>query len=151
MFVLELKNRYGFLGNLSKIKRRFLKRTRKISKGMNEVKITNNEVQKHWTKIWYSKRNLVSKNTTRDSNKHWSNSFQLVARVDGNSELGEVRRVGTTTNSLQRVMEKALHMENSTNPNSLDKGESKLGEEHEVLMKGFLELCEYSHLECEGY
>jgi hypothetical protein len=65
------------------------------------------------------------------SQKHRSNSFHLLARADGRYELGEVRGSGTFS-SIQRTLETALAYENAK-----VKGKGQMGEEEEVLRRGF--------------
>jgi hypothetical protein len=53
-----------------------------------------------------AKKTHASKNTINDSQSHWTNSFHLLARADGNFKSG-VRGLDTFS-SLQNVIEFAL-------------------------------------------
>jgi hypothetical protein len=44
-----------------------------------------------WNEVISTRRTPISKQIERDSQGHWTNSFQLLARVDGNFKLGRVR------------------------------------------------------------
>jgi hypothetical protein len=53
-----------------------------------------------------AKKTPTSKNTINDSQSHWTNSFHLLARADGNFKSGV--RGSDTFSSLQNVIEFAL-------------------------------------------
>lgn len=86
-----------------------------------------------WTEVRYAKKTLISKPSIRDS-PHWTNSFHLLARADDRFESGEVRGSGAIS-SLQKVIEHALNEESANL--LIDKGKGKMGEDEEVLMRGF--------------
>jgi hypothetical protein len=67
--------------------------------------------------------------------QHWTNSFHLLARADGKFESGKARGSGAFSNSLQKVIENALSEENESF--LINKGKGKMGEDEEVLMRGF--------------
>lgn len=76
-----------------------------ISKVTGDVK--GDYVEEKWTEVNYSKKTPLTKVTAGGSNKHWSNSFHLLARADGNSyKVGEVQR--TSFSAIQKVLEEAL-------------------------------------------
>ena len=80
--------------------------------------------QRHWTN-----------SAIMDSQRHWTNSFHLLARANGRYESGEVKGSGPKSQSLQQVIEYALNEESA---NVLkDKGKDKMGEDKEILMRGF--------------
>jgi hypothetical protein len=88
-----------------------------------------------WKVVRPSRNFSTSKLSAKDSQRHWSNSFHLLARIDGRFESGEVRGLDQISQSLQKVIEDALNEENA---NLLkDKGKSKMEEDEEVLMRGF--------------
>lgn len=91
--------------------------------------------QKQWNVVRAAKRTPASKAIVRDSRRHWSNLFQLLARADGRYESGEVRRSGAVSNSLQKVIENPLNEESAVFLK--DKRKGKMGEEEVVLMRGF--------------
>jgi hypothetical protein len=83
-----------------------------------------------WKVVRSAKRTLVANNIVRDSQKHWTNSFHLLARANG-----EVMRGVAGFSSIQDGFENAL---NEECVNQLkDKGKSKMEREEEVLMRGF--------------
>ena len=67
--------------------------------------------------------------------QHWTNSFHLLARADGKIESGKLRGSGAFSHSLQEVIENALFEENESL--LINKGKGKMGEDEEVLMRGF--------------
>lgn len=74
----------------------------------------------------------MTRNIAEESKKLWTNSFQLLARAEGKKyDDSEVRRSNV---SLQQVLDEAMDY---VLPHSLDKGKGKMGEEEEVLMRGF--------------
>jgi hypothetical protein len=83
-----------------------------------------------WKVVRSAKRTLVANNIVRDSQKHWTNSFHLLARADGG-----VMRGATGFSSIQDGFDNAL---NEECVNQLkDKGKSKMEGEEEVMMRGF--------------
>ena len=72
-----------------------------------------------------AKKTHASKNTVSDSQSHWTNSFHLLARVDGNFK-SRVRG-SNSFSSLQNVIEFALVKESAK-----VKGKGKVGEEEEA-------------------
>ncbi|XP_059460236.1 uncharacterized protein LOC132189511 [Corylus avellana] len=68
--------------------------------------------------------------------RSYSQNSESYAPADGKYELREVRRSGAAITSLQQDIDKAINLDSSTFPTSLDKEKSKMGEE-EVLMRGF--------------
>jgi hypothetical protein len=71
----------------------------------------------------------------KENERHWTNSFQLLARADGRHESREERGSGPYSQSLQKIIEYALNEESD---NLLkNKGKGKIGGEEEVLMRGF--------------
>jgi hypothetical protein len=82
-----------------------------------------------WNVVRASRKTPSSK--VNVSQKHWSNSFHLLARADGRHESGEVRGSGTFS-SIQRALETALADENAK-----VKGKGQMGDEEEVLRRGF--------------
>jgi hypothetical protein len=107
-------------------------------KKVNEMKkgdMPNAVNSEQWKVVRPSRNFSASKLSAKDSQRHWSNSFHLLARTDGRFESGEVRGSDQFSQSLQKVIEDALNEENA---NLLkDKGKSKMEEEEEVLMRGF--------------
>jgi hypothetical protein len=87
-----------------------------------------------WTEIRSARKTPIAKPSVRDS-PHWTNSFHLLARADGRFEAGEVRGSGAVSTSLQKVIEHALNEENANL--LIDKGKGIMGEDEEVLMRGF--------------
>jgi ribosomal protein S24E len=81
-----------------------------------------------------AKRNSISKPIICDSQKHWTNSFHLLARADGRFESVFVKDSSIVTNSIQQVIEQALNEESENI--LLAKGKGKIGEDEEVLMRG---------------
>jgi hypothetical protein len=92
-------------------------------------------VKDQWNEVRSARRTPVSKPIIRDSQKHWTNSFHLLARVDGRFESGFAKDSGLVTNSIQQVIEQALNEESENI--LLAKGKGKMGEDEEVLMRGF--------------
>ena len=88
-----------------------------------------------WNVVKAAKRTPISKAPVKDSQRHWTNSFHLLARADGRYESGEVRGSSAFSNSLQKVIENALNEESANLLKVLGKG--KMEEEKEVLMRGF--------------
>jgi hypothetical protein len=83
-----------------------------------------------WKEVRSTKKTLVANNIVRDSQKHWTNSFHLLARADGG-----VMRGASGFSSIQDGFDNAL---NEECVNQLkDKGKSKMEGEEEVLMRGF--------------
>jgi hypothetical protein len=82
-----------------------------------------------WNVVRTSRRTPSSK--VNVSLKHWSNSFHLLVRAKDRYESGEVKGSGTFS-SIQKVLKTALVDENAR-----VKGKGKMGEEEEVLMRGF--------------
>jgi hypothetical protein len=62
--------------------------------GLNVAKVITEVAQKSWSEVRSSRRTPTTNAIAKDSNKHWTNSFHLLARADGKYELGEVRRSG---------------------------------------------------------
>ena len=88
-----------------------------------------------WNEVRSTRRTPISKQIECDSQGHWTNSFQLLARVDGSFKSGGVRESGDISNSLPNVIEHALGEESAKL--LLAKGENKMGDDDEVLMIGF--------------
>ena len=86
--------------------------------------------KEQWSVVKSAMKTPMSKISARE-NYHWTNSFHLLARVDGRCGPGEVRDSGPKSQSLQEAIEFALNEENTKN-----KGKGKLREE-EILMRGF--------------
>ena len=88
-----------------------------------------------WKVVRPSRNFFASKLSAKDSQRHWSNSFHLLARADGRFESENVRGLDQFSQSLQKVIKDALNEENA---NLLkNKGESKMEKKEEVLMRGF--------------
>jgi hypothetical protein len=98
---------------------------------VNAPRVAANE---QWTEVRSVRRTPVSKPMVRE-NQHWTNSFHLLARADGKFESGKARGSGAFSNSLQKVIENALSEENESL--LINKGKGKMGEDEEVLMRGF--------------
>ncbi len=77
------------------------------------------------------KRTPKTRNTSVDNSKHWTNSFQLLARVDGKQfDDCEIWKSN-------EILQKLLDEEMNPSPSELvDKGKGKM-EEEERLMRGF--------------
>ena len=82
-----------------------------------------------WNVVRASRRTPNSK--VNVSQKHWSNSFHLLARANGRYESGEVRGSGNFS-SIPRALETTLADENAR-----VKGKGQMEEEKEVLRRGF--------------
>lgn len=82
-----------------------------------------------WTVVRSHKKTPASKPPVSGSNSKWANSFHLLARVDDmNCQEGEVHRFSKS----------ALGVESALDiPKSLDKGKGILGDDVEILMRGF--------------
>jgi hypothetical protein len=79
-----------------------------------------------------SKKTHKSRASIVDNSKHWSNSFQLLARVDGRTfDNSEIRK---SNEALQMLLNAELDPGPSC---SVDKGKGKLKEEKERLMRSF--------------
>jgi hypothetical protein len=115
----DLPNQYGPLAK---------KATKMKSTAPNVV------AKDQWNVVKAAKRTPISKAPVKDSQRHWTNSFHLLARADGRYGSSEVRGSGAFSNSLQKVIENALN-EKSANLLKV-KGKGKM-EEEEVLMRGF--------------
>jgi hypothetical protein len=70
------------------------------------------------------------KNNIKDSKSHWINSFHCLARVNGNIKSSFIELENFS--SLQNGVESALGEESTK-----VKGKGKMGEEEEILMRGF--------------
>jgi hypothetical protein len=88
-----------------------------------------------WNEVRSTRRTPISKQIEHNSHGHWTNSFQLLARADGNVKSGRVRELDDASNSLQDVIEHALGEESEKL--LLAKGKNKMGDDKEVLMRGF--------------
>jgi hypothetical protein len=88
-----------------------------------------------WNEVRSARRTPISKQIEHKSHGHWTNSFQLLARADGNIKSGRVRELDDASNSLQDVIEHALGEESEKL--LLAKGKNKMGDDEEVLMRGF--------------
>jgi hypothetical protein len=83
-----------------------------------------------WKVVRFAKRTLMANNIVKDSQKHWTNSFHLLARANGGVMSGLAG-----FSSIQDGFDTAL---NEEYVNQLkDKGKSKMEGEDEVLMRGF--------------
>jgi hypothetical protein len=102
----------------------------------NQVGIEPSVVNKEqWNVVKSARKTPVSKTLIKENERHWTNSFHLLARADGRYESGEERGSGPHFQSLQKVIEYALNEESD---NLLkDKGKGKMGGEEEDLMRGF--------------
>jgi hypothetical protein len=56
-----------------------------------------------WNEVRSTRKTPISKQIEHDSQGHWTNSFQLLARVDGNFKPGRVRESVDVSNSLQNA------------------------------------------------
>jgi hypothetical protein len=91
--------------------------------------------KEQWKVVKSARKTPVTKPAVMDSQRHWTNSFHLLARADGRYESGEERGLGPKSQSLQQVIEYALNEESA---NVLkDKGKGKMEEDEEILMKFF--------------
>jgi hypothetical protein len=91
--------------------------------------------KEQWNVVKSARKTPVSKTLFRENERHWTNSFHLLARADGRYESGEERGSVPHSQSLQKIIEYAL---NEKSDNLLkDKGKDKMGGEEEVLMRGF--------------
>jgi hypothetical protein len=88
-----------------------------------------------WNEVRSARRTPISKQIEHKSHGHWTNSFQLLVRADGNIKSGRVRELDDASNSLQDVIEHALGEESEKL--LLAKGKNKMGDDEEVLMRGF--------------
>jgi hypothetical protein len=98
---------------------------------------TSSIYKDQWNEVKSTRRTPISKPITRDNKKHWTNSFHLLARADGRFESGFVKDTGVVTNSIQQVIEQAMNEESENILLGKGKGKGKMGEEEEVLMRGF--------------
>lgn len=79
-----------------------------------------------------SKKTPQSRAPIVDNSKHWTNSFQLLARVDGRKlNNSEIRK---SNEALQQLLDEEMNLGSSC---PVDKGNEKLEEEEERLMRGF--------------
>jgi hypothetical protein len=108
-----------------------------VAKKVTDVMIVTPGIvaKDQWNEVKSTRKTPIFEPSVHDNQRHWTNSFHLLARADGNFESGKVRGSGDVSNSLQNVIEHALN-EESVNL-LLSKGKGKMGEDEEVLMRGF--------------
>jgi hypothetical protein len=93
--------------------------------------VSNKEVESKWNVVRAKKKNTPAlKNNIKDSKSHWINSFHCLARVNGNIKSSFIELENFS--SLQNGVESALGEESTK-----VKGKGKMGEEEEILMRGF--------------
>jgi hypothetical protein len=91
--------------------------------------------REQWKIVKSARKTPVTKPAVMDSQRHWTNSFHLLARADDRYESDEMIGSDPKPQSLQRVIENALNKESETILR--DKGKGKMGEDEEILMRGF--------------
>jgi len=83
-----------------------------------------------WNVVSRDKKTPKTRAHIVDNSKHWTNSFQLLARVDGRTfDNTEIRK---SNDALKQLLDAEME------PGPLvDKGKGKLEEDEEMLMRGF--------------
>ena len=88
-----------------------------------------------WNEVRSARRTPISKPYVHDSQRHWTNSFHLLAKANGRFESEAMKGLGAVSNSIQKVIEHALNEESESILLAKEKG--NMGEEEEVSMRGF--------------
>jgi hypothetical protein len=98
---------------------------------VSSVKQGKDSDANQWNVVSRSKKTPKSRHAIVDNSKHWTNSFQLLARVDGKQfDDCEIWKSN-------EILQKLLDEEMNPSPSELvDKGKGKM-EEEERLMRGF--------------
>jgi hypothetical protein len=128
--VLRLRKQSGFPKERLLLKQLLIRQFRKPKLSRNDNPSTSGADQ--WTVVSRLKRTPKTRNTSVDNSKHWTNSFQLLARVEGRTY--DNNEIGKSNEAFKILLDE--EMDNAPS-NFVDKGKTKMEEEEERLMRGF--------------